>query len=491
MTQDLALEAALSEPDLAARADAAAARGEAGLALRLWSEARSRFSEMPRPWLREAEVLLGLGRLDEAEAVLEEAVGRFPDHFWLARTRALAARAMDDDVEAYTRCRALRQAFPDNPMAHAAFVHLLLDLKQVAAAEAEVEASLARFPDLAWLRHMHARCAEEAGDTAAAAARWTALLVLDPYHEAAYAPAARALLGIGRPDEAAGLAREGRRLLPNSAAVREAWAAAGVAAEPAAATTEDLLAGALGAERAGRWAEAAGLWARLREQAPALGLACAAGARALLRLGHAAEAEIVLARARRDLPDDAAVQETWAEAALQRGALETALARFRSLGRASGGLARALHALGRLDEADAVYAELNEGRPGDPDVARHYAQIAGERGDWPEAARRWARLTAAFPDHLPGYRQRAEALAGAGRWAEADAVLCEAVARFPEDLETALRWAASGRQGPNPAIGASRSDVLCRRFPGIAPAFAADQPSPRSAGPKTRPIAST
>jgi predicted Zn-dependent protease len=489
MTQDFASEAALSEPDLAARADAAAARGEAGLALRLWSEARSRFPETPRPWLREAEVLLGLHRLDEAEVVLEEAVGRFPGDFWLARTRALVARAMDDDVEAYTRCRALRQAFPDNPAAHAAFVHLLLDLKQVAAAEAEAKAGLARFPDQAWLRHMHARCAEEAGDTAAAAARWTGLLVVDPYHEAAYSPAVRALLGVGRVDEAAGLAREGRRLLPDSAAVRESWAVGAVAA-PAAAATQDLLAGALGAERAGRWAEAAALWARLREEAPALGLAHAAGARVLLRLGRTAEAEIVLAGARRDLPDDAAVLETWAEAALQRGALETALARFRSLGRASGGLARALHALGRLDEADAVYAELNEGRPAEPDLARHYALIAGERGDWPEAARRWARLTAAFPNHLPGYWQRAEALAGAGHWAEADAVLCEAVARFPEDLETALRWAASGRQGPDPAIGASRSAVLCRRFPGIAPAFAADQP-PRSAGPRTRPIAST
>jgi tetratricopeptide (TPR) repeat protein len=222
-TPDLASEAAPSRTGLAARADAASARGEHDLALRLWSEARSRFPDAPQPWLREAEVLRDLHRLDEAEVVLEEAVSRFPDDFWLARTRALAARTMGDDVEAYTRCRALRQAFPDNPAAHAAFVHLLLDLKQVAAAEAEVAASLALFPDFAWLRHMHARCAEEAGDTAAAAARWTELLVLDPHHESAYAPAVRALLGAGRPDEAAGIAREGLRLFPNSSATRDAW----------------------------------------------------------------------------------------------------------------------------------------------------------------------------------------------------------------------------------------------------------------------------
>ncbi len=94
--------------------------------------------------------------------------------------------------------------------------------------------------------------------------------------------------------------------------------------------------------------------------------------------------------------------------------------------------------------------------------------IAAERGDWPEAARRWKQVTGAFPDNLPGYWHRAEALAKAERWAEADAVLCDAVARCPEDLATALRWAMSGQRGPDPESGSTRSDVLCRRFPSVA-----------------------
>ena len=118
---------------------------------------------------------------------------------------------------------------------------------------------------------------------------------------------------------------------------------------------------------------------------------------------------------------------------------------------------------------------LGEGQPSNLCIARQYALIAGERGDWPEAVQRWTRVTAAFPDYLPGHWHRAEALAKAERWTEADAVLCDAVAQFPEDLETALRWAMSGRRGPDPENGASRSDVLCRRFPSIASALAADQ----------------
>ena len=188
-----------------------------------------------------------------------------------------------------------------------------------------------------------------------------------------------------------------------------------------------------------------------------------------------AEAEIVLAKARRDLPPDAGVLEAWADAAIQRAAFEEALARFRSLReafpsapRAALGIAQALHELGRLEEADAVYAELCGTHPVDLSLARRFATIAAERGDWAEAIRRWTQVTAVFSDYLPGYWHRADALAKAERWAEADAVLVDAVARFPEDLETALRWARSGRRWSDPKDGAARLDVLRERFPSIA-----------------------
>jgi tetratricopeptide (TPR) repeat protein len=229
------------------------------------------------------------------------------------------------------------------------------------------------------------------------------------------------------------------------------------------------------AESSDQWVEAAGLWALLRERAPALAIAYAGGARGLLRLGRMAEAEIVLAKARRDLPPDAGVLEAWADAAIQRAAFEDALARFRSLREtfptaphAALGIARALHGLGRLDDADAVYAELIGTYPLDLSLARRYATIAAERGDWAEAIRRWTQITAGFPDYLPGYWHRADALAKAERWAEADGVLGDAVARFPEDLETALRWASSGRRGSDREDGYARSDVLRQRFPNIA-----------------------
>ncbi len=468
----------MPRPALLAAADSAAARGDHDQALQLWSEARGRFPDAAPAWLRAAELMIRLRRFVEAETLLAEAVSRFPNDFWLARTHASVFRHLGDEVEAYTEARALRQAFPDNPTAHADLAQLLLNQKRVAIAEAEAKASLARFPDARWLHHVYARCADQAGDTRAAAARWTELLVRHPDHEPAYAPLVRALIAEGRLDEAAGIARLGLQLLSNSASVREACATAEEAlpapAAPSAAQPPaiELLAGALRAESSGAWTEAARLWDALRPQAPALARAYAGGARALLRLGRMAEAEIVLAKARRDLPSDAGVLEAWAGAAVERGDLVGALVRFRTLRKAFPGapgadvaIARTLHALGRLDEADAAFAELAERYPAELAVAKDFASVASERGDRTASIRRWTRVTAEFPTHVAGYWHLADALVRAERPADADAVLCSAAARFHDDLETVLRWAMSGRATGVP----TRIDELCRQFPELAP----------------------
>jgi tetratricopeptide (TPR) repeat protein len=466
-----------SEVELLARADAALARGRHDEALRLWSDVRAQCPDASQAWLRAGELLNELRRFDEAEILLDEAVGRFPDNFWVWRVRALVMKGLGDDVEAYTRARALRLAFPSNAAAHAGYVHLLLDLDHLPAAEAEAKASMTLFPDHPWLGHMYAQCADMAGNASEAAARWTDLLMRHPDHSAGYDPAARALVAVGRHDEAAGLAREGLRLSAKSLRRAEATAErpSGKGGASPVKPAPDLLASALRAERAGQWSEAERLWTQLRGREPTLALAYAGGARALLQLNRIAEAEMILAKARRDLPPDAGVLQAWAEAALVRGAFEIALTRFRTFRqafdtrRAVLGVAEALRRLGRLDEADAVYGELNQGRASDLALAQQYALLAETRGDGPEAIRRWTRVTTSFPDHMRGYWHLADALRRAERWAEADVVLSQMIARFPDDPETALQWAKSGRQGSLRDAGSARWDELCRRFPDIAP----------------------
>jgi predicted Zn-dependent protease len=188
-----------------------------------------------------------------------------------------------------------------------------------------------------------------------------------------------------------------------------------------------------------------------------------------------AEAEIVLAAARRDLPADASVLQTWADAAAERGDLASALLRLRTLRKAfpdAAGvdlaIARTLRALGHLDEADAAFGALAKRYPADLGVVQEFASVASERSNVSEAIRRWTSVIAAFPDHVAGYWRLADALVRAERLSDADALLCDAAGRFRDDLETGLRWAMSGR-----ATGdASRFDALCRRFPELAPLLA-------------------
>jgi tetratricopeptide (TPR) repeat protein len=464
--------------DLIAVANAASARSDLGEALRLWTEARQRFPAEPQPCLRSAELLTRLRRFVDAEAVLDEALLRFPANFWLARAHATVARDLGDETEAYTRFRRLRRAFPDEPTAHSGLVHMLLNLNQISAAEAEAEAALARFPDDRWLHHMYARAADQADDPAAAVSRWTALLVRHPDHEPAYPPLVRALIATGRIEHAVGIAHAARGLLPASDGAREACELAEKVKEapaelpPAVASPLDLLAQALRADSSGAWPEAAGLWEALIEQHPALPRAYAGRARALLRLGRTAEAEIVLAQARRGLPADRSVLNAWAAAAEERNDFLTAAARFRvlrdnfpgDLG-ALAGIGRALRAIGRLDEADTAFAEAAELCPGDLGIATEYASIASVRRDRWEAIRRWTQVTTVFPERAVGYLRLADELALAGRVADADAVLSDAATRFQDDLEMGLRWIMSGRE-----IGdLTRTDELHRRFPDLAP----------------------
>ena len=105
--------------------------------------------------------------------------------------------------------------------------------------------------------------------------------------------------------------------------------------------------------------------------------------------------------------------------------------------------------------------------PADPSVAIEYAWIAHNRHDWPEANLRWAAVRAGFPHHQNGYTNGAQALREAKRFDEADALLSEAAARFPDDTAplTELAWTAFIRsEFPE---SARRWETVRTRFPAL------------------------
>jgi tetratricopeptide (TPR) repeat protein len=95
--------------------------------------------------------------------------------------------------------------------------------------------------------------------------------------------------------------------------------------------------------------------------------------------------------------------------------------------------ARALEALGRVDQAEAERRRLWETRRSDADLLRELAAVTRRRGDESQAAQLYAEAAGWRPDLHFLTIEQARTLEGAGRGSEAEAVLRKALLRLPDE----------------------------------------------------------
>ncbi len=88
--------------------------------------------------------------------------------------------------------------------------------------------------------------------------------------------------------------------------------------------------------------------------------------------------------------------------------------------------------LKRNDEADRLLISAESQFPTDLNVLLPYARAAEAKRDWPEAFTRWSVVRNRFPDSWVGYSGSATALREMERFQEAEEILTQAVARFPD-----------------------------------------------------------
>jgi tetratricopeptide (TPR) repeat protein len=93
--------------------------------------------------------------------------------------------------------------------------------------------------------------------------------------------------------------------------------------------------------------------------------------------------------------------------------------------------ARALAESGDVDAADGLLAEAVARFPENTELATQWAELAAHAGRWTDAAERWAALRRRQPANVQAYVGGAIALREVGQPAAADALLEEAIARFP------------------------------------------------------------
>jgi tetratricopeptide (TPR) repeat protein len=227
---------------------------------------------------------------------------------------------------------------------------------------------------------------------------------------------------------------------------------------------------ALAAERQRHFEEAVRRWAVVQKKFPHSRLGYINGVVCLRELGRLAEAEALLARALRRMPDDmdvlleagrvANAREDWSEAYRRwHGIRERHSEGFV-------GAAYALHKLGRTAEAEALLADARFRHPIYRGIPVMQARIAEESGNTAEALKRWGLVRDRFPLDPAGYAEAIRLLRDLQQWAEADALALAAIDRFPaydwpladyaalahvrkDWTEAAKRWAALQAAFPN------------------------------------------
>jgi tetratricopeptide (TPR) repeat protein len=103
-----------SFPILAQRARSAMARNDWITALECWARVREKFPGRPDADLGMSDVLSALGRHEENEALLANAVSRHPDHRWLRHHHAQLATDRGEVSLAVARWQALIDRYPDD-----------------------------------------------------------------------------------------------------------------------------------------------------------------------------------------------------------------------------------------------------------------------------------------------------------------------------------------------------------------------------------------
>ncbi|MGA3403671.1 MAG: tetratricopeptide repeat protein [Acetobacteraceae bacterium] len=312
--------------------------------------------------------------------------------------RAKVSLEVDDLKSAREFLDIARARIPNYVLTCPDTVDILLGLGDFAELEAFALKGAKRFPKQPHYLEGYAMVAETQRNFDEAVRRWAVVRKKFPRSTLAYTAAIGSLRHLGRLDEAEALLRSALRMMPGDMTVLLEWGRV--------------------AEARGDWEEAHRRWDSLRDRHPQ-GFWSAAWA--LQRLGRTAEAEALLEAGRLRFPTSQGIAIMQAQIAKDAGNIAEALRRWGVVRQRfpfdPAGYVEAIRLLrpqGAWEEADAIALAAIERFHAHAWPLADYAMLAHDRQDWPEAAKRWAALRAAFPDHKDARDREAEALAAAG-----------------------------------------------------------------------------
>jgi tetratricopeptide (TPR) repeat protein len=375
-------------------------------------------------WREAAQCLRELGRLDDAEALLADAVERFPSGLGCLHDLARIFEVRRDWPEA-ERCWRAFLVLNDGPWwAHTALAAALKEQGRWTEAEQVLRIGQETVPNETGPYVEYARLAEARNDWAVALPRWEQIRVQFPDALVGFAGLARALRQLDRVEEAHSVLVEAQGRFPGDIGL-----------------LNDL--GRL-AERRRDWLEAERCWRAFLALNDNPWWAHTSLAAALREQERWTEAETVLLAAQERLPNESAVFVEYARLAEARDDWAAALARWEQVGvrfpDASAGYAGQARALCRLDRVDEAPVDLIEARGRfrkETGLLVELGNLARRRRDWPEAEQCWRAFLAVNDKVWWAHLSLAVALREQGRIDEAHEPLSIAV-EFASSSDNAL-----------------------------------------------------
>lgn len=199
--------------------------GRLDQALVMLQEPMDQLPPIERPWLQMARLLLAMRRTEEAEQLLTEAQQYLPREPTIFVEHARLAEARSDWAEADRRWEAVRTNLPGQPEGWTGGVRCQIQMGQIAAADVLADQGMAVFPADAGLAFTWADLPKRPGDLTLRAARWTQVRTRFPEHPGAYAASALALRDLGDIVQAKQVAAQGCSKFPGD---RDAYRAYGI-----------------------------------------------------------------------------------------------------------------------------------------------------------------------------------------------------------------------------------------------------------------------
>lgn len=190
-----------------------------------WRTLRDNWPDLRNGYVGGASALRELGRFDEAEALLLEAVDRFGRLPELLIIRAGTTEARKDWENAYRHWQDASSVTPDTPVVILGQVRVLLRAGRSTEADALLASLGDRFPESADVALMQGVRAEERKEWPAALAFWTKAALLDPARAFFAARMADVLMRLNRKEEAEGIVGEALSRQPSCVDLLGSWAA--------------------------------------------------------------------------------------------------------------------------------------------------------------------------------------------------------------------------------------------------------------------------